>query len=291
MAMAYAVSASIPAAYTVFAPSALRAAAVFASPHSGRFYPGAFAAASRLDALSLRRSEDCYVDEIFSDVPDLGAPLIIQNYARAYCDVNREPYELDPNMFSGPLPKGANIRSPRVAAGLGTIARVVGAGAEIYRDRLPVSEIEDRLDLVYRPYHAALESLVASVERQFHSVLVVDCHSMPSSERTGERSADIVLGDCYGQSCPASLTALIEDAFTVRGYRVALNTPYAGGFTTRHFGKPAHGRHAIQIEINRGLYLGQDGVDKTPGFDHLKTDVRSVCAGLVEALSAGGVSP
>lgn len=272
---------------TVLEPAERKVPLVFASPHSGREYPPDFVAASRLDPQGLRRSEDSFVDDLFASVVRLGAPLLCARFPRAFCDPNREPYELDPSMFSGQLPPAANTRSPRVAAGLGTIARVVASGAEIYADKLPVSEIDRRISQYYRPYHRRLAALVDESRLLFGWSLLVDCHSMPSiggptDRDVGLSRVDVVLGDCFGAACAPLITQVAEDAFRARGYRVVRNTPYAGGFTTRHYGQPRHGSHALQIELNRALYMDENRHAKLPGFDHLAADLEGVAAELAE---------
>src|SRR3954469_21008928 len=176
---------------------------VLASPHSGAEYPDEFLAASRLDPLTLRRSEDSFVDEIFAFAPELGAPLVAARFPRAYLDVNREPWELDPTMFADALPNYVNSRSPRVRMGLGTIARVVASGEEIYARKLSFAEAKKRVDALYYPYHRALRRLVEETEAAFGGYLLIDCHSMPSAASAigGETAADFVLGDCHGASC------------------------------------------------------------------------------------------
>src|SRR4051812_9752932 len=184
---------------------------VFASPHSGAYYPRHFLAAASLELATLRRSEDCHVDELFSDAPNLGCPLLRALYPRAYVDVNREPYELDPDMFDHPLPAFVNTTSARVAAGLGTIARIVGTRREIYRSKLSFAEAERRINGVHKPYHQALRGLIARSRDRFGFAILIDCHSMPSSglpmDLDGDtRAVDIVLGDRSGLSCHPSLT-------------------------------------------------------------------------------------
>lgn len=260
---------------------------VFASPHSGRDYPADFVAASRLDPQALRRSEDSFVDELFASALNYGAPLLAARFPRAFCDPNREPYELDPAMFAGALPEHANTRSPRVAAGLGTIARVVASGADIYAGKLPVAEVERRVSCYYRPYHQHLRELLDATRRRFGWAVLVDCHSMPSvggpmDRDVGLSRVDVVLGDCFGAACAAPIVAVVEYAFRARGYRVVRNTPYAGGFTTRHYGQPRTGCHALQIELNRALYMDEEAHAKTAGFDRLATDIEGVVAALAE---------
>jgi N-formylglutamate amidohydrolase len=270
---------------TVLEPTERTVPLVFSSPHSGRDYPAAFVAESRLDPQSLRRSEDSFVDELFASVVNWGAPLLSARFPRAYCDPNREPYELDPAMFSGQLPHYANTRSPRVVAGLGTIARVVATGAEIYKGKLPVAEVERRVGLYYRPYHRRLAALLEETRLRFGWSLLVDCHSMPSiggpmDRDVGLSRVDVVLGDCYGASCAPVITEVVEDAFRQRGYRVVRNTPYAGGFTTRNYGQPRHHSHALQIEINRALYMDEAQHSKLPSFSRLAADLEGVVAAL-----------
>ena len=248
---------------------------VFNAPHAGAVYPGAFLAASRLDAVALRRSEDAFVDALFANVVALGAPLMMARFPRAYLDVNREPYELDPRMFDGRLPPFANTRSMRVAGGLGTIPRVVADGQEIYRARLSVDEGLRRIEWLYKPYHRALRLLVRRTAQIFGHAVLIDCHSMPSSSVSREdgTKADIVLGDRYGTSCATLLIDLVEAALRGRGYTVIRNKPYAGGFITEHYGEPALGRHALQIEINRSLYMDERSMQKKPAFAVLAEDL------------------
>ncbi|NKB49340.1 MAG: N-formylglutamate amidohydrolase [Alphaproteobacteria bacterium] len=248
-------------AIEILAPVQQTAPLVFSSPHSGRDYPADFLAAARLDDQAIRRSEDSFVDEIFATAPHYGAPLLRALFPRAYVDPNREPYELDPAMFDGALPGYVNKRSPRVAAGLGTIARVVANGAEIYAGKLKFDEAHARIDRCYRPYHAALEDLIETTQRRFNHCILIDCHSMPSvggpmeNDAGHRRQVDFVLGDAHGRSCSRALTVMVEETLRGMGYTVVRNAPYSGGFITRNYGQPAKGVHALQIEINRGLYM------------------------------------
>ncbi|MFL5128067.1 MAG: N-formylglutamate amidohydrolase [Microvirga sp.] len=265
---------------------------VFNAPHAGAVYPGAFLAASRLDAVALRRSEDAFVDALFANVVALGAPLMTARFPRAYLDVNREPYELDPRMFDGRLPPFANTRSMRVAGGLGTIPRVVADGQEIYRARLSVDEGLRRIEWLYKPYHRALRQLVHRTARAFGHAVLIDCHSMPSTSlaRDDAVKADIVLGDRYGTSCATALTDLVEVALRERGYAVVRNKPYAGGFITEHYGEPALGRHALQIEISRSLYMDERSLARRPDFDAVAADLRDAIAAVAAEIE-GELSP
>ncbi|MTI00119.1 N-formylglutamate amidohydrolase [Roseibium sp. RKSG952] len=250
---------------------------VFNSPHSGRQYTDAFLEASRLDEVSIRRSEDAYVDDLFRSVVEIGAPLLCAHFPRAYLDVNREPYELDPKMFDGRLPSYANIRSIRVAGGLGTVARVVGENQEIYKHRLPVAEALNRVEDIYKPYHSALRRLLAQTHVTFGHAVLIDCHSMPSSVKcqSSNTRPDFVLGDRYGTSCSEDLTNFAAGLLQDLGYRVSRNKPYAGGFITEHYGRPARGLHALQIEINRGLYMNEATQRPHSGFLELSKNLRA----------------
>ena len=247
---------------------------VFASGHSGRLYPQSLIAASRLDALTLRRSEDAFVDELFAGVAGLGAPLIAASFPRAYCDVNRAIGELDPGMFDARLDMPLDTPTPRVSAGLGVIPRIVRDGAEIYARKLSPREAQMRLLRLYKPYHAALAELADETRKRFGVAVVVDCHSMPSVLSV----PDIVLGDRYGASAPPLLTGWAENAFVGGRFSTARNAPYAGGYTTMLYGCARKGLFGLQIEINRGLYLDEDRIQRKPGFDALKKKLTEVLA-------------
>jgi len=271
-------------------PAKLSVPLVFASPHSGSHYPPDFVAASALELGALRKSEDCYVDELFADTPTLGAPMLRALYPRAYLDVNRESHELDPEMFEHPLPAFVNTTSARVAAGLGTIARIVASRREIYRDKLPFAEAERRIESVYKPYHQALRKLINRAWAQFGFCILIDCHSMPSTglpvdaDREG-RGIDIVLGDRGGMSCAPIVTETVEASLAELGYRVTRNNPYAGGFTTQHYGDPTNGVHAIQIEVNRCIYMDEVTLQRRSSFGRLKSHL-NVMVGRLAALAA-----
>jgi N-formylglutamate amidohydrolase len=276
-------------AFEVMMPATVTVPLVFNSPHSGAIYPPAFLAASRLDPLTLRKSEDCFVDELFGSATTFGAPLLRAHFPRAFLDVNREPYELDPRMFEGRLPSFINARSMRVAGGLGTIARIVGDQQEIYARKLPVADALERIEGLYKPYHRALRQLLQDQHRRFGLAVLIDCHSMPSTgaHREEGQRADIVLGDRFGTSAAPFFVDLVEEALRGRGYRVGRNRPYAGGFITEHYGNPANSIHAVQIEINRGLYMDERTLTKTSPFAALKADLDTMMASLVTALGYG----
>jgi N-formylglutamate amidohydrolase len=276
--------------FEVIEPADWRGALIFNSPHSGSIYPPAFLASARLELTQLRRSEDSFVDELFIGVVRQGFPLMRAHFPRCYIDVNREPYELDPRMFEGRLPSFANTRSMRVAGGLGTVARVVGDAQEIYDQRIPVDDALRRIDGLYKPYHRALRRLVTRVHRDFGAAILVDCHSMPSiaGNRDERPRADVVIGDRYGTSCVAVVADTIEAALQEAGYSVSRNKPYAGGFITEHYGNPPAGLHAIQLEINRALYMDERRFEPIASFGrlagHLETLAERLAAISLEEL-------
>lgn len=278
--------------FEVAEPAMLSGPVICNSPHSGRSYPAAFLAQTRLDLSVLRRSEDTFVDELFAEAVRLGVPMMRAHFPRSFLDVNREPYELDPRMFEGRLPAFANTRSLRVAGGLGTIARVVGDAREIYDRRLPVDEALGRIELYYKPYHRELRRLVMRSQQSFGLAILLDCHSMPSSAsgRDERPRADIVLGDRYGTSCATLVTDVIEETLRDLGYSVLRNKPYAGGFITEHYGDPAAGLHAAQIEINRSLYMDEREYRRTSRFEYVRADLGRAIAKLA-AVTAHGIEP
>jgi len=259
---------------------------VFASPHSGRLYPEDMMSAAALDAVSIRRSEDAFVDDLIAQAPAHGAAVITATIARAYIDLNREPFELDPGMFADELPEFARGRTARVAAGLGAIARVVSEGQEIYRRKLTFAEARKRIEGAHRPYHEALKGLMAEAQAAHGFAILVDWHSMPAAAAKAggrERPCDIVLGDRFGAACAGVLPTRVERELEALGYRVARNTPYAGGYTTEHYGQPQRRAHALQIEINRALYLDEATLAPTSGFEKLRGHVEQLTRTLAVA--------
>jgi N-formylglutamate amidohydrolase len=261
---------------------------VFASPHSGRRYPDEFLAASRLDPCGLRRSEDSFVDELFAAAAGHGAPLVHATFPRAFCDPNREPWELDPAMFADSLPAWVNTTSPRVSAGLGTIARVVASGEAIYRGKLAFAEAERRIETCWKPFHDTIATLVEDTRVRFGQCVLIDCHSMPSHVQAngrGERLADVVLGDAHGTACAPHITRFVERRLHDLGYRVRRNDPYAGGFITRHYGRPRQQVHALQIEIARGLYMDEARFERSFGFNEIQRDMGHLIQSLAAELT------
>jgi len=273
----------------VLAPKQQTAPVVFTSPHSGRNYPDSFITNTRLELRTLRRSEDAFVDEAFTSAPEFGAPLLRAHFPRAYVDANRQAWELDAKMFNAPLPDYVTTRSPRISAGLGTIPRIVANGEQIYDKLLNFDEVRERIDMHYQPYHQSLAYLIRKTVDGFGGCLIVDCHSMPSGNGfdgsrkiTGPKLADIILGSCHGKSCAPEIVELATSVCRNMGLSVTHNKPYAGGFTTRHYGKPANGVHALQIEINRALYMDEQRIERGPGLAQLVRQFRR----LIDALTS-----
>jgi N-formylglutamate amidohydrolase len=278
--------------FEIMEPAAWRAPIIFNSPHSGSVYPAEFLEASRIDLVALRRSEDSFMDELIGNLSAVGFPVVRVNFPRSYVDVNREPYELDPRMFSGRLPSFANTRSMRVAGGLGTIPRVVGDGQEIYRERLTIEDALSRIEALYKPYHRALRRLINKAHQAFGTVIVVDCHSMPSVgvSRDEPRRPDVVIGDRYGTSCAPLLPDTVEETMRGLGYSVGRNKPYAGGFITEHYGNPASGLHTIQLELNRAIYMDERRRERGPRFAQVAIDFATL-AEAVAAVPLGNLGP
>lgn len=274
--------------FSVVGAECQRVPIIFNSPHSGRVYPSVFIEASRLSAQALRKSEDAYVEELLASAPEHGAVLMHAHFPRAYIDINREPYELDPLLFRGRLPDFVNSQSLRAVGGLGTIARIVNDKEEIYRGPLMLETAFVRIERLYKPYHAALRALLQSTHERFGTVFMLDCHSMPSQESERGGWPDFVLGDRFGASCAPEITQLVQTFLKNLGYRVHLNKPYAGGYITEHYGKPHNGIHVLQIEIDRSLYMNEDTFEKSASFPGLQWDLSRLTSLLVQELPHWG---
>jgi N-formylglutamate amidohydrolase len=271
-----------PAPFVVSGPARPDTPLIFASPHSGRLYPAPLMAVSRLTPESIRKSEDSQVDALIAAGAELGVPTIAATYARVYMDVNREPWELDPGMFEDELPPYARARTPRVAAGLGAIARIVSVGVEVYARKLSFAEAQTRVAEVHQPYHTQLAEMIARAHRRFGRAVLIDWHSMPAAAARGANNTvcDFVIGDRFGASAAPAIARLVEHRLQQQGYRVARNMPYAGGYTTEHYGRPGRGVHTLQIEMSRALYLDEETQKLTKGYPRLKASLRRVMAAL-----------
>ncbi|GBQ51435.1 N-formylglutamate amidohydrolase [Komagataeibacter europaeus LMG 18890] len=276
-----AVTEPAPPPFHIHCPDGVGTSVIVASPHSGRNYPPEFLRMSRLDARALRRSEDCYVDQLFASAPGQGATLLHATFPRAYCDANREAWELDPTMFREKLPDWCNTTSRKVRAGFGTIARLVSHDGPIYPRPLPFSEAEARIRTCWQPYHDALATLVADSVARHGCCILLDAHSMPVLKGRGAQP-DFVLGNAWGTACSPQLTALVERTLLAHGYSVARNVPFAGGYVTRHYGRPRRGVQALQLEISRALYMDQDTLLPHAGFTALQAVLGDLVARLVQ---------
>ena len=257
--------------YRLTMPDVVTAPLVVASPHSGRVYDGAFLSASVLDAQRIRSSEDAYVDLLLAHAPALGVPLLAAEMPRAMIDLNRAPEELDPAVVRD-VPRGAT--NPRISSGLGVIPRVVAQGRAIYGGKISREEAARRIDGIWRPYHACLAQLMEAAQARFGQAILLDCHSMPHEAIEGSgpdgRAPDIVLGDRFGASAAPEVMDAVERVFSGLGFRVARNAPFAGAYVTQTYGQPARGRHAVQVEIDRALYLDEARVRPSAQFDTVR---------------------
>lgn len=277
-----------PPSFLAKLPAAVRNPFVFAAPHSGRHYPQGFHLQSKLDARQLRLSEDAFVDDLFEGVTGFGGTQLVATHARSFVDLNRDANELEPGMFSGDLGDYEVDLNNRVKAGLGVVPRIIGEGMPIYDGLIPAREAFKRLDDIYRPYHNTLKNLLLARHKQFGASVLIDCHSMPSGPELGRRlqaQPDIILGDCWGTSCSRDVTSMAERLFLEAGFKVRRNVPYAGGYATRHYGAPARNCHALQIEINRSLYMDEKKVAKLDHFGEIQQRLEDVCRAMVQAFS------
>lgn len=265
-------------AYNLRRPKERSTSVVFASPHSGRDYPMSFLRKSVLDEVQIRSSEDVFVDQLFRTAPDFGAPLLTALAPRSFVDLNRAPEELDQALIEGVRRISHN---PRVASGLGVIPRVVANGRAIYRGKITLDEAHHRISRYWRPYHDMLQTLLDESQNRFGEAILIDCHSMPHEalENVGPPGSprpDIVLGDRFGATAASSVMERVEAAMTNAGFRVARNMPFAGAFIAQHYGRPSRGQHAIQIEIDRGLYLNEATLQPNDNYETLRRTLSSV---------------
>lgn len=277
-------------AYDVLHPVRNRSCVVFASPHSGRNYTPDFLKQTVLDAHLIRSSEDAYVDQLFDSASEFGAPFLMAGAPRAYLDLNRSCEELDPALIEGIRRQGHN---PRVASGLGVIPRVVANGRAIYRGKISHTDAADRIDRIWRPYHSQLQALLDAAQQRHGQAILIDCHSMPHEAmdgiaRAGVRRPDVVLGDRFGASAAGEVVDRIEAAFLSAGFTVTRNTPFAGAYITQAYGRPSRNQHAVQIELDRSLYLDEAKVEINANFNAVKTALRQVVAE-VAAIGQGRV--
>jgi N-formylglutamate amidohydrolase len=276
--------------FEILAPGQWTVPIVCNSPHSGNLLPPGFATMSKLSTDMLHMSEDCHVDELFMGCLDHGAPLFKALVSRSYIDLNREAYEFDARMFAERLPAYMNTASPRVASGLGTIPKTVGDNQNIYSGPISLADALQRIESIYRPYHRSLAALLDEAHTATGHVLLIDCHSMPSSAARvnssswGSSTIDVALGDRHGCSCDQSIVEIAEQTLFAAGLNVQRNKPYSGGYITEIHGKPRHGRHALQIEFNRALYMHETSRKPHGGFLKLKQTIDLMLKNLCSAI-------
>lgn len=271
-------NAATNAAYVLDMPAERTSCVVFASPHSGRAYPASLLKRSVLNRKMIRSSEDAYVDQLFDSAPESGAPFLAAAMPRAYLDLNRSADELDPALIQGARRHGHN---PRVASGLGVIPRVVANGRAIYSGKLTMDEARLRIDTYWRPYHQKLKSLLSESHEMFGQAILIDCHSMPHEAvamagGSGSTRPEIVLGDRFGAAASGLIVDQIESAFTDAGLNVARNAPFAGAYVAQTYGRPTRQQHAIQIEIDRSLYMDEDTIQPNGNFQPFLEVLRQV---------------
>ena len=274
----------LKSAYHLARPVTRTTSVVFASPHSGRDYPRDFLRQAVLNASQIRSSEDAFVDLLFENVPNHGAPFLTANAPRAFLDLNRGPDELDSALIEGVRRTAHN---PRIASGLGVIPRVVSNGRQIYRGKLPLAQVHDRIARYWRPYHDQLQTLLDESMNEFGEAILIDCHSMPHEalENVGPPGAarpHIVLGDRFGSAAASAIVERVEAAFAAAGFRVARNMPFAGAFITQHYGRPSRHQHAIQVEIDRALYMDERTLEPNMNFNGFKAQLNAVIAEIAE---------
>lgn len=267
-------------AFHLSRPERLTTPVVFASPHSARDYPWSFLRRTVLDEHVIRTSEDAYVDRLFECAPQFGAPFLKAGAPRAFVDLNRSADELDPALIDGARKPGHN---PRVTSGLGVIPRVVAGGRSIYRGKLSLAEAEARIERYWRPYHAELQGLLGEAQALFGEAILVDCHSMPHEAlepiaRAGARRPEVVIGDRFGASAHEAVVERIEAAFINAGLCVVRNAPFAGAYITQHYGRPSRRQHAVQVEIDRSIYMNEQAIRPNSNFQAFRKLLRGVVA-------------
>lgn len=269
-------------AYTLQSGPHVSAPVIFASPHSGTVYPSEMRERLCVPLTDLQRTEDAFVDQLYAAATEQGALLLSANYARGFVDLNRDARELDASMFHDGLPRTAGMPSARVKAGLGCFPRVGASGRDIYAAPMSKRDGTFRLEAVYDRYHQALQAQIDALKQDWSDIVVIDCHSMPSRQPGKSSMPDIVLGDRFGSSCSARLTSVVERRCRREGLSVTRNAPYAGGYTTRRYGRPRRGVHVLQIEINRALYMNEMTVEKSAGFDRTRALVTTIIEEIID---------
>lgn len=260
---------------------------VFDSPHSGTGIPSDFVTAC--DPNILRESEDLFVDELIAPAPRFGAGFLAAQFSRSYIDVNRAEDDLDPAQLADAW-TGSSAPTEKTRQGIGLIRTQCRPGFAVYHEPLTAADVRRRIDRYYRPYHGHLAQMLDLAHQRFGQAILIDCHSMPSRGATphgpSERQADFVIGDMHGQTCDPALSHLVVDTLRECGYAVRRNDPYSGAEIVRRYGRPVERRHAVQIEINRGLYMNERRLQRIPAMVELKANLEilmgRICATFAE---------
>lgn len=258
--------------YRLRRPAKRTSFVVFSSPHSGCDYPKEMLEQSILDPLTLRSSEDVYVDRLFENTPKYGSVFLNALYPRAWLDLNRRSDEFDPALIADVTPRSLNAR---VLSGLGVVPRVVANGRAIYSGKLSRAEADARIVQVWQPYHLMLETILRETKILFGQALLIDCHSMPREALKYARTPkgirpQIVLGDRYGASASSALISDVEAAFRAEGFDVMRNVPFAGAYISQHYGRPAQNQHCIQVEIDRSIYMNESTLEPSDGYEDVR---------------------
>ncbi len=265
-----------PSLFSLQQPTSQTLPLVVAVPHAGRDYGERFSSGTVIGLPQLRVTEDAFADELASQAPALGIPLLCALFPRIWLDVNRDAGEIDPLLTPDASAEASFLASNNVRAGLGVVPRLLTGGRTIHAAQLPMAEIKARLSMAWRPYHDCLAELTETTRQHFGTCLLIDCHSMPSGREIDP--VDIALGDGFGATADPSIVDEAERFFLELGLNVSRNQPYAGGYTTRHYGKPETGIHALQIEIRRGLYMDERSFERQPGLAELTTHLGDLFA-------------
>jgi len=256
------------------------------SPHSGREFPADFDAA--VSEFDLRDGEDCYVDELYLPATELGAPLLAARFARTYVDANRHRGDIDLELIEGGRWPHDYVPSGKARIGKALVWRTLDDGRAIYSRRLRVDEVLGRIERFHAPYHAALRELIDATHARFGVVYHVDCHSIPAVGGTqgeggaGKPRADFVLGDRDGTSCDPAFTEFVRATLAAMGYEVKVNDPYKGVELVRAYSNPRAGRHSLQIEINKRLYMDEATRSKHAGFETLQKNLTTLAAAIAD---------